>query len=238
MRDEARGQRQVGIESFHHEPPADVSEDELAALIDAAERRRPRCTASCSSCPLPAHLDDAVMTALIDPCQGRGRPHAGERGAARCRTSSAPGAVHARRRDGAAARGRRGAGRRARPWWSGARTWWASRSPLLLLAANATVTHCHSRTRDLAEPCAGGGRDRGRGGRPGLITADMVREGAVVIDVGTNRTEDGLTGDVDFEGVRAKARAITPVPGGVGPDDARDAAGEHGGRGAGPGGRG
>ena len=54
-------------------------------------------------------------------------------------------------------------------------------------------------------------------GRPGTVTGDMVREGAVVIDVGINRTDDGLVGDVDFDPVRAKARAITPVPGGVGP---------------------
>jgi methylenetetrahydrofolate dehydrogenase (NADP+)/methenyltetrahydrofolate cyclohydrolase len=54
-------------------------------------------------------------------------------------------------------------------------------------------------------------------GSPGLVSADMVRDGAVVIDVGTNRTEDGLVGDVDFDTVREKAGAITPVPGGVGP---------------------
>ena len=54
-------------------------------------------------------------------------------------------------------------------------------------------------------------------GSPRLVGADMVREGAVVIDVGTNRTEDGLVGDVDYDAVKAKARAITPVPGGVGP---------------------
>ncbi len=87
----------------------------------------------------------------------------------------------------------------------------------LLLAANATVTHCHSRTRDLAAVCREADVIVAAAGKPGLITADMVREGAVVIDVGTNRTDAGLVGDVDFEGVRTKARAITPVPGGVGP---------------------
>jgi methylenetetrahydrofolate dehydrogenase (NADP+)/methenyltetrahydrofolate cyclohydrolase len=87
----------------------------------------------------------------------------------------------------------------------------------LLLAANATVTHCHSRTRDLAAVCREADVIVAAAGRPGLITAEMVREGAVVIDVGTNRTEAGLVGDVDFEGVSTRARAITPVPGGVGP---------------------
>ena len=87
----------------------------------------------------------------------------------------------------------------------------------LLLAANATVTHCHSRTRDLAQICREADVLVAAVGRPGTVSADMVRDGAVVIDVGTNRTDDGLVGDVDFDAVRAKARAITPVPGGVGP---------------------
>ena len=64
-------------------------------------------------------------------------------------------------------------------------------------------------------------------GVPRLVNADMVKPGAVVIDVGINRVEEGLVGDVDFDGVKEKAAAITPVPGGVGPDDDRDAAGEH-----------
>ena len=87
----------------------------------------------------------------------------------------------------------------------------------LLLAGNATVTVCHSRTRDLA-----GGLPRAdvlvaAVGSPRLVTADMVKPGATVIDVGTNRTEDGLVGDVDFDAVAEVAAAITPVPGGVGP---------------------
>ena len=87
----------------------------------------------------------------------------------------------------------------------------------LLLAANATVTHCHSRTRDLAATCRRADVLIAAAGSPGLVTADMVGEGATVIDVGTNRTESGLTGDVDFDAVAEVAGAITPVPGGVGP---------------------
>jgi methylenetetrahydrofolate dehydrogenase (NADP+)/methenyltetrahydrofolate cyclohydrolase len=87
----------------------------------------------------------------------------------------------------------------------------------LLLGANATVTHCHSRTRDLPAVCREAEVLVAAVGSPGLVTADMVREGATVIDVGTNRTDDGLVGDVDFEAVRERAGAITPVPGGVGP---------------------
>ena len=87
----------------------------------------------------------------------------------------------------------------------------------LLLASNATVTHCHSRTRDLPATCREADVLIAAVGSPGLVTGDMVREGAVVIDVGTNRTDDGLVGDVDFEAARERAGAITPVPGGVGP---------------------
>ena len=103
----------------------------------------------------------------------------------------------------------------------------------LLLAANATVTHCHSRTRGLAATCRRADVLVAAAGSPGLIAADMVREGATVIDVGTNHTEDGLRGDVDFEAVREVAGAITPVPGRSGADDPRDAAGEHRGGAAG-----
>ena len=87
----------------------------------------------------------------------------------------------------------------------------------LLLAANATVTTCHSRTRDLAEVCRRADVLVAAVGQPGLVQGDWVKEGAVVIDVGTNRTDAGLVGDVDFEAVREQARAMTPVPGGVGP---------------------
>jgi methylenetetrahydrofolate dehydrogenase (NADP+)/methenyltetrahydrofolate cyclohydrolase len=76
---------------------------------------------------------------------------------------------------------------------------------------------CHSRTRDLAEVCRRADVLVAAVGRAKLVTAEMVREGAVVIDVGINRTDDGLVGDVDFEAVAEKAGAITPVPGGVGP---------------------
>jgi methylenetetrahydrofolate dehydrogenase (NADP+)/methenyltetrahydrofolate cyclohydrolase len=87
----------------------------------------------------------------------------------------------------------------------------------LLLAANATVTHCHSRTRDLPAVCREADVLVAAVGSAGLVTGDMVGEGAVVIDVGTNRTDDGLVGDVDFDAAKERARAITPVPGGVGP---------------------
>ena len=89
---------------------------------------------------------------------------------------------------------------------------------LLLLAKNATVTICHSRTANLKELCAGADILVAAVGKAGFVTGDMVKPGAVVIDVGINRGEDGkLHGDVDFAAAAEKAAYITPVPGGVGP---------------------
>jgi methylenetetrahydrofolate dehydrogenase (NADP+)/methenyltetrahydrofolate cyclohydrolase len=87
----------------------------------------------------------------------------------------------------------------------------------LLLGANATVTTCHSRTRDLPEVCRRADVLVAAVGRPRMVTRDWVKPGAVVIDVGLNRTGDGLAGDVAFDEVAEVASAITPVPGGVGP---------------------
>lgn len=89
---------------------------------------------------------------------------------------------------------------------------------ILLLQRDATVTICHSKTPDLAEICRRADILVSAVGRTGLITADMVKEGAVVVDVAMNRNEEGkLCGDVDFAAVASKASYITPVPGGVGP---------------------
>ena len=89
---------------------------------------------------------------------------------------------------------------------------------MLLLNADATVTVCHSKTQNLKEECLSADILVSAVGKPYFISADMVKDGAVVIDVGMNRNKDGkLCGDVDFEGVKDKCSYITPVPGGVGP---------------------
>lgn len=88
---------------------------------------------------------------------------------------------------------------------------------MLLLHKNGTVTICHSKTRNLKEICLGADILVAAVGKAKFVTADMVKEGAVVIDVGMNRENGRLCGDVDFEAVKDKASAITPVPGGVGP---------------------
>ena len=206
---------QVGIESFHHEPAADVSRDDLAALI-ADLNSDPRVHGILLQLPLPDHLDDAEMTALIDPAKdvdGLTPTNAGllMHGREALVACTPMGVMELLAHAGVEL--------------SGANAVVVGRSQLvgkplaqLLLAANATVTHCHSRTRDLAAECRRADVIVAAAGRRDLITADMVGEGAVVIDVGTNRTDEGtLTGDVDYEAVSQVAGAITPVPGGVGP---------------------
>lgn len=88
---------------------------------------------------------------------------------------------------------------------------------MMFLKRNGTVTVCHSKTKDLEKHTKNADILVAAVGKPKLITGEMVKEGAVVIDVGMNRTENGLCGDVDFERVKEKASRITPVPGGVGP---------------------
>ncbi len=88
---------------------------------------------------------------------------------------------------------------------------------MLLLHKNGTITICHSKTKDLSSVCKKADILVAAVGRPNFVTADMVKDGAVVIDVGINRVDGKLVGDVDFNAVKDKCAAITPVPGGVGP---------------------
>lgn len=206
---------EVGIESFHHEPGGDVSEPELAELIRGLEADD-RVHGILLQLPLPGHLDQDALIPLIGAGKdvdgltpanagllAQGRPEA-------LVPCTPAGVIELLDHAGVELDGARAAviGRSI-----------LVGKPLaaLLLAANATVTHCHSRTRDLGAVCREADVVVAAVGRPGTVTADMVRPGAVVIDVGTNRTDAGLVGDVDFDGVREVARAITPVPGGVGP---------------------
>ena len=206
---------EVGIESFHHEPGADVSAGELAQLINSLNADE-RVHGILLQLPLPAHLDQDDFISLIDPgkdVDGLTTANAGLLMHARpeALVPCTPAGVMELLAD-------------AGVELSGARAVVLGRSILvgkpvaqLLLTANATVTQGHSRTRDLPAVCREADVLIAAVGSPGLVTADMVREGAVVIDVGTNRTDDGLVGDVDFDAVQGRAGAITPVPGGVGP---------------------
>jgi methylenetetrahydrofolate dehydrogenase (NADP+) / methenyltetrahydrofolate cyclohydrolase len=206
---------QVGIESFHHEPGDDVSADALAGLLRDLNADD-RVHGILLQLPLPDGLDQDQFISLIDPAKdvdGLTSANAGllmqdrEEAMVPCTPAGVMELLG-----------------EAGVELEGARAVVLGRSILvgkpllqLLLAANATVTQCHSRTRDLPAVCREADVLIAAVGSPRLVTADMVSEGAVVIDVGTNRTESGLVGDVDYDAVAAKAGAITPVPGGVGP---------------------
>jgi methylenetetrahydrofolate dehydrogenase (NADP+) / methenyltetrahydrofolate cyclohydrolase len=206
---------EVGIESFHHEPGGDVSAEALAGLIRSLNADA-RVHGILLQLPLPGHLDQDEFISLIDPAKdvdGLTSANAGllMQGRDEAIVPCTPAGVMELLAE-------------AEVELEGARAVVLGRSILvgkplaqLLLAANATVTHCHSRTRDLPGVCRAAEVLVAAVGSPRLVTEDMVGEGAVVIDVGTNRTDDGLVGDVDFDAVTERARAITPVPGGVGP---------------------
>jgi methylenetetrahydrofolate dehydrogenase (NADP+)/methenyltetrahydrofolate cyclohydrolase len=206
---------QVGIESFHHEPGGDVSQEQLAELISGLNADE-RIHGILLQLPLPDHLDQDVLIALIDRAKdvdGLTAANAGllahDRSEALVACTPA-GVMELLDHAGVELEG-------ARVAVIGRSILVGKPVAALLLAANATVTHCHSRTRDLGAVCRESDVIVAAVGRPNTVTADMVREGAVVIDVGTNRVDDKLVGDVDYEAVSAKAAAITPVPGGVGP---------------------
>ena len=206
--------QEVGIASIHHELAADTPAAELHDLLQGLNEDA-EVSGILLQLPLPGHLEAGEMTGLIAPEKdvdgltplSAGMLAQGRPGLLPCTPA---GIMELLAHSGVAL--------------EGARAVVIGRSQLvgkplaqLLLAADATVTQCHSRTRDLAAVCREADVLVAAVGRPGTVTGEMVREGAVVIDVGTNRTEDGLVGDVDFDSVAAKAGAITPVPGGVGP---------------------
>jgi methylenetetrahydrofolate dehydrogenase (NADP+)/methenyltetrahydrofolate cyclohydrolase len=206
---------EAGIRSFHHPLPADTSAPTLARTL-ADLNAGPSIHGILLQLPLPGRLDGDEMTRLIAPEKDVDGLHPVNAGLL---AHGAPDAVAP-----CTPAGVMELLRSAGVELAGTRAVVIGRSTLvgrpmasLLLAADATVTQCHSRTRDLAAVCREADVLVAGAGVPGIVTADMVAEGATVIDVGTNRTEAGLVGDVDFDAVREVAGAITPVPGGVGP---------------------
>ncbi|MEA2271844.1 MAG: methylenetetrahydrofolate dehydrogenase / methenyltetrahydrofolate cyclohydrolase [Solirubrobacteraceae bacterium] len=205
---------EVGIEAHDHRLPGDTPEADVVALLGRLNAD-PAVSGILLQLPVPPPLDGPALTALIDPGKdvdgltptsagllAQGRP-----GLVPC----TPAGVMELLRDTGVE-------------LSGARAVVIGRSILvgkplaaLLTMADATVTVCHSRTQDLAGVCAQADVLVAAVGTPRLVTADFVKPGATVIDVGMNRLEDGLAGDVDFDTVVEVAGAITPVPGGVGP---------------------
>jgi methylenetetrahydrofolate dehydrogenase (NADP+) / methenyltetrahydrofolate cyclohydrolase len=209
-----KASREVGIEPFDHRPPADASAEDVAALI--AELNSDQAVSGILlQLPVPDHLDGPALTALIDPAKdvdgltpiSAGRLAQSQPGLRPC---TPVGVIELLDRHGVALEG-------AEAVVVGRSILVGRPVAMLLLERHATVTICHSRTRDLAAVCARADVLIVAVGVPRLIGADHVKPGAAVIDVGQHRLEDGLAGDVDFDAVKESAGLLTPVPGGVGP---------------------
>jgi methylenetetrahydrofolate dehydrogenase (NADP+)/methenyltetrahydrofolate cyclohydrolase len=205
---------EVGMRSVHHGLDATTSQEDLLALV-AALNADDEVDGILVQLPLPEQITQDAVISAIDPAKdvdgltagSAGRLAQGRPGLVSC---TPQGVMELLAHAGVEPEGADAVviGRSilvGRPLLS------------LLLNANATVTACHSRTRDLAEVCRRADILVAAVGSPRLVRGDWVKRGATVIDVGMNRTESGLAGDVDFEAVSEVAGAITPVPGGVGP---------------------
>jgi methylenetetrahydrofolate dehydrogenase (NADP+) / methenyltetrahydrofolate cyclohydrolase len=209
-----RACKEVGLRSAHHGLSAETTEAELLELVETLNRDDD-VDGILVQLPVPEHIDPDRIVAAIDPTKdvdgltpvNAGLLAHGMPGLVSC---TPVGVMELLRHEGVEL--------------EGAEAVVVGRSKLvgvpvarLLLAANATVTSCHSRTRDLPAVCRRADVLIAAVGVPRLLGADAIKPGAVVIDVGVNRTEDGLVGDVDFAAASEVAAAITPVPGGVGP---------------------
>jgi methylenetetrahydrofolate dehydrogenase (NADP+) / methenyltetrahydrofolate cyclohydrolase len=205
---------EVGMEGFDHRLPADTAQEEVEALLQELNADL-RVSGILLQLPTPAHIDGGDLTWLIDPAKdvdGLTPVSAGllAKGRPGLRPCPPAGVLELLDRHDVAL--------------EGAEAVVVGRSDLvgkplaqLLLARNATVTVCHSRTRDLPDVCRRADVLVAAVGRPRMVQGDWVKDGAVVIDVGINRTDDGLVGDVDFDAAAERASLITPVPRGVGP---------------------
>ncbi|MEM1029411.1 MAG: bifunctional methylenetetrahydrofolate dehydrogenase/methenyltetrahydrofolate cyclohydrolase FolD [Myxococcota bacterium] len=214
-RNKERAAKKVGLRGSLHRLPADISPN---ALLEHVGRLNADDDVDgiLVQLPLPAHLDaDAVLDA-IDPAKdvdglhpvNAGMLSAGRPGLVPC---TPRGCMHLLEATGRDLRGQHAV-------MVGRSNLMGKPMAQLLLAAHATVTIAHSRTVDLRAVCAAADVLVVAVGRRHLVGPDWVKPGAIVIDVGINRSEDGgLVGDVDFEAVRDKVAHITPVPGGVGP---------------------
>lgn len=205
---------QVGIRSYDLRRPAGISQHELEAIIDECNQN-PDIHGILLQMPLPSHLDSEAAIARIDPAKDVDGFHPfnlGQllRGRRAYRPCTPSGVMHMLDYHGIALEGKHAV-------VVGRSTIVGKPMAMMLLERNSTVTVCHSRTVDLPSVCRSADILVAAVGRANMITAEFVKPGAVVIDVGINRIESGMVGDVDYDSVAQIASAITPVPGGVGP---------------------
>ena len=206
--------KEVGMQTFHFPLAPSASREEVVDVITRLNLRDDVSGILCQL-PVPDHLDGVELTGLIDASKdvdgltavSAGLLALGREGLRPCTPS---GVMHLLAEAGAELEG-------AEAVVIGRSNLFGKPMAQLLLGANATVTTCHSRTRDLAAVCRRADVLIAAVGRGRMVKGDWVKPGAVVIDVGMNRVDGKLAGDVDFEAVREVASAITPVPGGVGP---------------------
>ena len=205
---------EVGITGFRHDLPADATREQVAQLIEQLNAD-PAVSGILCQLPVPDHLDGVELTGLVDPgkdVDGLTPLSAGMLALGRpgLRPCTPEGVMVLLAETGISLEG-------AEAVVIGRSNLFGKPMAQLLLGANATVTICHSRTRDLPGVCRRADVLIAAVGRPRIVGADWVRPGATVIDVGINRVDGVLCGDVDTDAVSAVAGAITPVPGGVGP---------------------
>jgi methylenetetrahydrofolate dehydrogenase (NADP+)/methenyltetrahydrofolate cyclohydrolase len=205
---------EVGITSFDERLPADATREQVVGLIGRLNAD-PAVSGMIVQLPVPAHLDGVELTGLVDADKdvdgltpmSAGRLALGLPGLRPCTPS---GVMDLLADAGAKLEG-------ADAVVIGRSNLFGKPMAQMLIGADATVTVCHSRTRDLPAVCARADVLIAAVGRPEIVRADWVKPGATVIDVGINRLEGGLVGDVAYDEVAEVASAITPVPGGVGP---------------------
>lgn len=216
VRNKQKACAEAGISSLPFLLPEDATQQELLELIDALNQRE-NVDGILLQLPLPPALDARACLDAIDPEKdvdgfhplNMGRLALGLPGFAPC---TPLGVIELLAANGISVAGKKAV--------IVGRSDIVGKPLALLLAqkdANATVTICHSATPDLKKECLNADLLFLALGKPAAITADMVPEGCVVVDIGINRTETGLCGDADFAEVSKKASAITPVPGGIGP---------------------
>jgi methylenetetrahydrofolate dehydrogenase (NADP+)/methenyltetrahydrofolate cyclohydrolase len=213
VRSKQKACREVGIEPIDHQLGAETSEEELLALVEELNADD-AVTGMLVQLPLPEQIDEDRIIRSISPIKDVDGFHpfsAGHllQGSPTFVAATPAGIMEILREYDVDLKGTRAV-------VVGRSNIVGKPMALLLLAEHATVTICHSRTRDLPGVVREADVIVAAVGRPETVTADMVREGATVVDVGINRTEEGLVGDVAAN-VREKAGLLTPVPGGVGP---------------------
>lgn len=205
----------VGIKSVSHVLPDATTEEELLKLIDELNKDA-NVHGILVQMPVPKHIDDRKVIMAISPDKdvdcfhpvNVGYLHTGAKGFLPCTPA---GIIELIKRSGHSIAGKNCV-------VIGRSNIVGKPVAMLLMQENGTVTICHSKTQDLAGICRGADIIVSATGKVDTVTADMVKEGAIIIDVGMNRNAEGkLCGDVDFENVKEVAGAITPVPGGVGP---------------------